>query len=227
MPKSPAFERQEAERQPDAPIWETLSSTLPLTLKSTLFAAGYGMFFYVAMVYFPNWLDQHGNVSIDAAMRVNTAALVAMLPVVLLAGWVSDRLPSRRILAGGTLGVICIAAWPAFGAALSGGLWVAGMVQFLLAGLLALLLGSAPALFAEIFPATNRNTGYSISFALGMGIMGGATPMLATSLIKWTGAELAPALMLVAGGLAGALAVWSMPERTGAVLQARARGVRA
>ena len=127
---------------------------------------------------------------------------------------------------GGALGATALAAWPAFDLAVSGGVWQAGIGQFLLAGLLALLLGSAPALFAEIFPARNRNTGYSISYALGMGVVGGATPMAATSLISATGLPLSPALLLVAGALLGVGAVWAMPERTGVALQGRGADVR-
>jgi MHS family proline/betaine transporter-like MFS transporter len=78
-------------------------------------------------------------------------------------------------------------AWPLF-------LWLhrdGGLAlvctQSLLAVLLAVLLGSCPATFVEMFPERDRLSGYSVSYNIGLGIFGGATPMICTALIEFTG----------------------------------------
>jgi MHS family proline/betaine transporter-like MFS transporter len=66
----------------------------------------------------------------------------------------------------------------------------------------------APALFTELFPEEDRLTGYSIVFNVGLGIVGGLTPMLASWLILSTGLDLAPVGVLAtaaAVGVAGLL----------------------
>ncbi len=224
LPRSPAFEAQEAHRSRNAPIMETLTRTTAQTLQATLFAAGYGVFYYITMVYYPNWVADHGTLSLEAAMRMNTAALVAMLPVVPLAGLLGDTLMPRKWLVAVTMLATAALAWPALAMARDGGLWTVGAIQLALALLLALLLGGAPALFAQIFPARNRNTGYSISYALGMGIAGGATPMFATWLIEQTGMAMAPAALLGVAALIAAGAAAAMPERDRISLQGRGAG---
>ena len=47
--------------------------------------------------------------------------------------------------------------------------------------LLSVPLGSAPALFVEMFPQSDRLSGYSVAFNVGLGVFGGLTPMVATS----------------------------------------------
>jgi MHS family proline/betaine transporter-like MFS transporter len=81
------------------------------------------------------------------------------------------------------------------------------------------MLGAGPALFAELFPAASRNTGYSISYAIGMGLAGGATPMTATWLIETSGWSYAPAVLMAAAAAIGAGAALSMPLRDRAPLQ--------
>jgi MHS family proline/betaine transporter-like MFS transporter len=64
-------------------------------------------------------------------------------------------------------------------------------------------LGSGPALFAEMFPASDRLSGYSVAFNIGLGVFGGLTPMVAISLISLTGHATGPAVyMTVAAALA-------------------------
>ncbi len=81
------------------------------------------------------------------------------------------------------------------------------VVQFGLAILLAVPLGAAPAMFVELFPARDRLSGYSVAYNLGLGVVGGATPMLATWLIKISGVSSAPAGLLVAGAALACISV--------------------
>jgi len=75
-------------------------------------------------------------------------------------------------------------------------------------------LGSAPALFVEMFPESDRLSGYSVAFNLGLGVFGGLTPMIATSLIATTGVVTAPAMYLAVTAFIAVLALIAMPDRS-------------
>jgi MHS family proline/betaine transporter-like MFS transporter len=80
--------------------------------------------------------------------------------------------------------------------------------------LLAVPLGSGPALFVEMFPERDRLSGYSVAFNVGLGIFGGLTPMIATSLIAVTGAPTAPALYMAASACVAVMALALTPDRS-------------
>ncbi|WP_208609850.1 hypothetical protein [Desulfofustis glycolicus] len=83
------------------------------------------------------------------------------------------------------------------------------VVQFVLMVLLAVPLGAAPAMFVELFPARDRLSGYSVAYNLGLGGVGGVTPMCATWLIKASGMFAAPAgLLTAAAALACVTVLW-------------------
>ena len=210
LPRSPAFELQKQDQKPDTPIKETLTTVFPQTLKATIFAGGYGVLFYLATVYFPNWLANHQDIDLKVAMRLNTATLIVMLPAVYLSGWLSDRFIDRKWLVSIALLMSAFIGWGSFEISLDGSFMTVILSQFSLALRLAVLLGTAPVLFTTLFPARNRNTGYSISYAIGMGIIGGATPMTATWLIDITGHEASPGYLLAGVTFIATLAVLSM-----------------
>jgi MHS family proline/betaine transporter-like MFS transporter len=80
--------------------------------------------------------------------------------------------------------------------------------------LLAVPLGSLPALFVELFPERDRLSGYSVAFNIGLGVFGGLTPMIASILIAATGTALAPAFYLTAAGLVSVAMLALMPDRS-------------
>lgn len=86
--------------------------------------------------------------------------------------------------------------------------------QFLLALIIAIPLGSAPAMLVELFPISDRLTGYSLSYNLGLGVAGGTAPMIATWLVSFTGYDGAPGAYLTLAGLVLAGALWLMQDRS-------------
>jgi MHS family proline/betaine transporter-like MFS transporter len=74
-------------------------------------------------------------------------------------------------------------------------------------------------LFVEMFPESDRLSGYSVAFNIGLGIFGGMTPMIATSLIAATGTPLAPAFYLAVAALGAVLVLALLPDRSRAPLR--------
>lgn len=88
------------------------------------------------------------------------------------------------------------------------------VVQSVMMFILAVPLGSAPAMFVELFPAADRLSGYSVSYNLGLGVIGGATPMFATWLVHASGFAIAPAGVLVGSSLLAFMVMLWIKDRS-------------
>lgn len=209
LPESPHFTRYEEARCPNSPIKEAFVCNRLQMVQGLLFASGYGALFYLALVYLPTWVSEMAGVPLATAMQANTVTMAVLLPVIPVAGWISDRWVRRTHLAAvvflllGGIGPVLF-AWMRAGEALS--LWAG---QIILGTLLGLALGVAPTIFTELFPEDDRLSGYSIVFNVGLGVVGGLTPMLASWSILATGLDIAPVgLVIVAAVLGAAGLVW-------------------
>jgi MHS family proline/betaine transporter-like MFS transporter len=70
-----------------------------------------------------------------------------------------------------------------------------------------------------MFPQSDRLSGYSVAFNIGVGVFGGLTPMIATSLIAGTGIVTAPGLYAAAAALIAVAALALTPDRSRAPLR--------
>jgi MHS family proline/betaine transporter-like MFS transporter len=215
------FREHHAGRDETSPLLEAFTTNRRETLLALTFAAAYGTCFYIAFVYLPQWLAAEGLMARGTALAVNTAMTLLVIPAMPLAAVVGDRLLARRTWIALAVLLLALAAWPLHLWMLaSGGSWVSVVAAHALTFLLlAVPLGSGPALFVEMFPACDRLSGYSVAFNIGVGIFGGMTPMIATSLIAATGAPTAPALYLAGAGLVAVGALALIPDRSRAPLR--------
>lgn len=215
------FRQHQEGRDETSPLLEAFTTNRKETLLAVAFAASYGTCYYIAFVYLPEWLSGQGLMARDTALLINTAMTVLVIPAMPLAAIVGDRWLPRRVWIALAIGSLALAAWPLHEWMLTSGgailpVVVAHAVSFLL---LAVPLGSGPALFAEMFPERDRLSGYSVAFNIGLGIFGGLTPMIATSLIAATGLVTAPALYMLVAGLIAVVALVFTPDRSRAPLR--------
>ena len=226
LPEESGREHDEAHRE-DSPLHEALTNDRMQTLKAVAFAGGYGVVFYLPLVYLPTYVSRRGNVPLDEALRVNTIATAALILVIPLAAMASDQWLRRRTLILVAFIGMAVASVPLF-ALMNGGGWPELLIaQTVFALLIAIPLGSAPAFFAEMFPREDRATGYSIAYNLGLGIVGGTAPMIATGLIDASGNDLAPAFYLLALAVVAILSVWTIRDRSREPLRSRSGEVEA
>jgi MHS family proline/betaine transporter-like MFS transporter len=201
LPRSEHFARHEKEHGRSSPLIEAFTKNRKETVQGALFASGYGVLFYLTLVYLPNWLNEFTHLELSAAMRINTAATGLMVLLIPVMGWISDRFIRRTWLIAGAIGVMALLAVPLQLWMDQGSLAAAVIAQFGLAVLVAVPCGVGPATFVELFPTEDRLSGYSVAFNFGLGVMGGSTPMAATWLIDVTGLDIAPAFYLLAFAL--------------------------
>jgi len=201
LPRSEHFKQHHQDRPSTSPLLQAFTTNRREMIQAILFASAYGVVFYLPLVYLPEWLHSQGGMPRPLALKINTAATVLLLLLIPVSGWLGDHLFRRTRFIAGAMLVMAVTALPLYSRLSGGGVWAAIVLQFVLAALLAVPLGSAPAMFVELFPAADRLSGYSVAYNLGLGVIGGATPMLATWLIQATGLSIAPAGLLGAAAL--------------------------
>ncbi len=198
LPRSEHFQQHHDKRPKSSPLIRMLTVDRKRTLKAVLFASAYGVLFYIPLVYLPEWLHRQAGMDLSVALRINTAATALLLVLIPVSGWLGDKLLRRTHLLAGAMLAMAAVAWPLYHWMATGGMTAAIVTQVVLIVLIAVPLGSAPTMFVELFPAEDRLSGYSVSYNLGLGVVGGTTPMLATWIIDVTGIPSAPAVLLTA-----------------------------
>jgi MHS family proline/betaine transporter-like MFS transporter len=168
-----------------------------------LFTSGYGIVNYLGMVFLPTYASEFGGLAESKALQINTAAQALALLIVPLAGWLTDHAIRRRTLLILVFLAYFSVAWAGFVLAHGGGAAGFWLAQLGFGALLALVMGTEPAMLSEQFKGAYRLSGYSLCFNIGIGIAGGTAPIIATGLIARTGNVFAPAIYLM---LASALA---------------------
>jgi MHS family proline/betaine transporter-like MFS transporter len=67
-------------------------------------------------------------------------------------------------------------------------------------------------MITELFPRAIRYTGVSVGYGLALGILGGTTPLVVTSLIDLTGNDFTPAFYVMFAAAITAATVFFVPE---------------
>jgi len=213
---SQRFREHHQGREQSSPLLQAFSTNRRETLLALMFAASYGTCYYIVFVYLPEWLSAEHLLSRGDALMINAALMILVIPAMPLTALVGDRWLPRRTWIGLAIFVLAVVGWPlhAWMLASGGSLLSVITTHALLFLLLAIPLGSAPALFVELFPESDRLSGYSVAFNVGLGIFGGFTPMIVTTLIATTGVITAPAIYLAFASAVAVAALAMMPDRS-------------
>jgi MFS family permease len=217
--ESPVFveiaERAETTRQP---LLQLFRRHTPLVIVAALVFAGNNAVGYMTTGgYIQRYAsDPEGPVGLDqgAVLWAVTISAVVWLVATWLGGAVSDLLGRRTTYIIGFLlqlaGVLVL--FPLVNNATFGSL-VLGLAVLSVG--LGVTYGPQAALYAELFPASIRFSGVSISYAIGS-ILGGAfAPTIATALVQATGTTTSVTMYLAGMTLIGLAAVLLLRDRTG------------
>jgi len=219
LPRSEHFQRHHRNRCETSPLLEAFTTNRREMVLAIIFASAYGVLFYLPIVYLPEWLHSETGMSRHLALQINTFATAVLLLLIPVSGWIGDRWIRRTHLITGAMLLLALSGWPLYVWLANDSVIAAVVVQLLLVVCIAAPLGSAPAMFVELFPARDRLSGYSVAYNLGLGVIGGTTPMISTWLIDVTGYSTAPAVYLVAMAIVAMLALSLMRDRSREVLR--------
>ncbi|MFC7340190.1 MFS transporter [Saccharopolyspora griseoalba] len=169
--------------------------------------------YYVFTVFILTYITQQLDLPRQAGLTGVMLAAALNIAVLPLWGALSDRVGRKPVFLGGAL-FLAAYAWPFF--------WLVDtrspvLIALALAIALAVPHGAvfAPiaAFYTELFEPRVRYSGVSIGYQAGSVLLGGFTPLLATSLILWSGgASWSVAALVAAGALIAALSMAAAPE---------------
>jgi MHS family proline/betaine transporter-like MFS transporter len=168
---------------------------------------------YLCFVFVATWLQRSDGLAPAVALAINSLSMVLFIALTVGFGWLSERVGRLRILMGATLAAI-VFGLPLFLLMHDGGLAGAFLGQFGLAVIFG-AFGAQPALMAETVSGPVRVSAVAIPFNLGMGIIGGLSPLIATCLIATTGEAIAPAYFIVGAAVLSFIATRFLRETAG------------
>ena len=144
--------------------------------------------FFCMQVYTAIFLKTTVKLPSALVDQLSIYATIALLPLTVIAGWLSDKIGRKPVVISGLLlGAILII--PAFDLLqqlgqeylnASGNVFSLMLILIGLSGILALVVGPQTALLAELFPAKNRNSAATLPHNLAAGWIGGLLPLIVT-----------------------------------------------
>jgi MFS transporter, MHS family, proline/betaine transporter len=181
--------------------------------------------FYMMFIYVTTYLTVRVGVASATALEIDTLAMCALLLMVPLGGWLSDRTGRKPVLLGASIGSVVLAV-PLLGAMHHDdpSVILAGQLGF--AVLVGLATGANIATMVEITPPERRCSTISIGYNLTLALFGGTTPLVATWLIRDTGNDLMPAYYVMALAAITTAVLWTLPETAHGALAVPAEGGR-
>lgn len=217
--ESPVFQ-EIAERKDKArmPIVQLFRRHLPLVIVAAFVFAGNNAVGYMSTGGFIQRYatDPEGAIALDRGPVLWAVAGTGITWLVFtwLGGWLSDKIGRRNtyIIGWITLIIALIVLFPIVNI---GTVWALFFGVGLLTIGLGLTYGPQAALYAELFPASIRFSGVSISYAIGA-ILGGAfSPMIAQALLQATGNPWAITIYLLGVVALALIATLLLRDRSG------------
>lgn len=143
--------------------------------------------FYVQFVYFVDYAAKHGG-SMQSANTVATAIQFVGIPLVVLGGWLADKIGRVKITWYATWAgaILCI---PAILASQLGGVIGLAIGQGLIVAPVMLLFGAQGILISRLVKPEQRCSVFAIGYSLAVAIFAGTAPMVTAWLLEinaWT-----------------------------------------
>jgi MHS family proline/betaine transporter-like MFS transporter len=143
--------------------------------------------FYVQFVYFVDYAAKHGG-SMQSANTVATAIQFVGIPLVVLGGWVADKMGRIKITWYATWAgaILCV---PAILASQFGGVTGLAIGQALIVAPVMLLFGAQGILISRLVKPEQRCSVFAIGYSLAVAVFAGTAPMVTAWLLEinaWT-----------------------------------------
>jgi MHS family proline/betaine transporter-like MFS transporter len=171
-----------------------------LLVRIAALAAFTAIGFQAAFIYIADWLQTVDGIPPQHAFAINSTSMLAVTPVSLFFGWLSDHVGRKNLLLiGAAIGVLGSVPFFMLMQHDSTAMIYLGQAGFVLA--IGIQFGVLQALMVESTPEAIRCTALAIGNNIAWSFLGGFTPLVAAWLVYRTSDELSPALLIA--GAAG------------------------
>lgn len=215
--ESPVFKEiaEIAEEASHNPISALFRKHTPIVLVAALVFMGNGTVGYMTTGgYIQNYATNALKLDRGPILLAVAASAASWLVFTIFAGWLSDYIGRRMTYA---IGFVCLGAgaFVLFPLVNRGDVASVTCALLILTVGLGLTYGPQSAMYTEIFPASIRSSGVSITYAIGS-ILGGAfAPTIAAALVEATGGTNAVTGYLVTATVVSLIATLTLRDRSG------------
>jgi MFS transporter, MHS family, proline/betaine transporter len=223
LEESPEFARMKelAARQPFREVLKGYLGPVAAGVAALAATSGFtGLFFS----HMPAYMS--GILHYDARQTVlsQTIGVIVHAIGILAVGRLADHVQPRVLLRVGAVALAAL-AFP-FYSALADRSWPPTLLLVLAGACASLVNGSFAVLLTDLFPTRVRFSGVALGFNIAFTAFSGTAPLVATSLIRGTGSNVAPAFVMIAYGVLTLAASFLLRRAGGHVLARREVGVR-
>ena len=198
LEESPEFARMKelASRRPFSELLRTHLGAVVVGVSSLAATASFtGLYFAHMAAYMSGVLGYNPR---QAAISQTTGVIVHALGI-LAVGGIAERVHPRLLLRAGAVALMVL-AFPFYTALVTRA--INPTLLLVMAGSVAALVnGSFAVLLTDLFPTRVRFSGVALGFNIAFTAFSGTAPLVATTLIRSTGFNTAPALVMVGCGL--------------------------
>ncbi|RSZ61963.1 MFS transporter [Corynebacterium hylobatis] len=199
------------------PVKTLFGKYTPLVITAALLFAGQNTVGYMTTGgYIQNYATNPEGLAMERGpvLLAVTFSAATWMFFTLLAGWVSDHIGRRNTYLIGyiALGIGAAALFPLVN---TGSLAILYVALILLTVGLGLTYGQQAATYAELFPASIRFSGVSITYAIGSIVGGAFAPSIAAALVEATGTTTSVTIYLLTMVTVGLIAAVLLRDRTG------------
>lgn len=217
--ESPVFEEiKERKSASQTPVKDLFKNHAALVIIAALVFAGNSAIGYMTTGGFiQNYTtNPNGPIGLDRTPILISVTISAVIWLIFtwFSGGLSDKIGRRNTYICGFI-VQMVGVLALFPLVNIGEIWSVSVALCLLAVGIGMTYGAQSAFYSELFPASIRFSGVSISYALGA-ILGGAfSPLIASWLVSATGSTNSVAIYLALMTLVGFIATILLKDRTG------------
>ncbi|MGE6258395.1 glycine betaine/L-proline transporter ProP [Heyndrickxia sporothermodurans] len=196
----------------------------PQLLKGVVLVLFFNVVNYMLLSYMPSYLNVVLGYGETKGLLFILIIMFIMIPIVLLMGYLSDRIGNKSIVMGGLIGLILLSI-PSFNMIRSGSNLLVFLGLMILAILLSTFEATMPSMLPSLFFTEVRYVALAITFNISVSLFGGTTPLVMSWLIKITENQMVPAYYIMAACLIGILTMFFVKDTTGKALRGSAPAV--
>ncbi|MDR4534050.1 MFS transporter [Glutamicibacter sp. PS] len=150
------------------------------------------------ILYMPTFAVTNLKIPASAAYLGGVVAGLVSIVLIPIVGSLADRKGPARVMTWAAVGALLL-AWPLFQVMISNPtVPVLVVVIALLGVIMSFYFAPLPALLSALFPAAIRGTGLSVTYNVGVTLLGGIAPLVLTWLLDITGSLNAPSIYYMA-----------------------------